>query len=560
MAAKKTEESRQGLIIALVFFVLISIGLGVATFYGFNDQQRLNDLVRNEKKNTDKMRDSRDWEQFQNLALKRYLGHTLAKEDEETLTALLPKYEGGQLGRDEKTRPDFDNLNKKLQTDTDWDKLKNLPARNLFDQIKTLQTAEANLTAQKAQIEKKSQEDIKKLSTDLKEKQTEVEDLSKQRDQNNADKAKLTATKAKEFQDALASIEKLQNEVDDIKKKTDTAKDDSKKKIDGLNKSIKELTITLDKARDQIKPPNVLDYDQPKGKVLAIERAGAVVYVDLGTADRVKPQLTFSIYGVGPNGKAMAERKGSLEIANVLGPHRSRARVTELTDGNRDPVLTGDLLFNPIWSPSLQQHIAVAGLIDLTGEGTDNTMEFIGTLERQGIVVDAYIDLNNLTIKRKGMTQNTAFLVLGDQPEFDNTQAISTSDVRTASRVELQKRMSDMQTEAAKLGVPPIPFRRFLGVIGYPMPRVLTTRTGTSGFLNSPALGAGMREKDSDKAKSKGKPDKEAIDKDDKEPPKGKDKDLPKDKEKEAPRDKDKETPKDKEAPKDKPAAKDKEK
>jgi hypothetical protein len=553
MAAKKSEESRQGLIIALVVFVLLSIGLGVATFYGFSDQQRLDGLVKDERNKAKKMQDARDWEQFQNLILKSYMGHVLKKEDNESLQAMLPKYEGGQLGQNE--RADFDNLNEKLKKDTEWDKVKNAPGKTLFDQIKTLQTDVANLTDQKAKLEKKSQEDIKKLSDDLKAREKDLADSDQKLKDSKAELAKLTGTKAKEFQDALASIEKLNDEVDKIKKMADNAKDENKKSVDKLNKNIKELEINLAKAREQIKPLNVVDYDVPKGKVIDIVRGGGVVYINMGSADRVKPQLTFSIYGVDSNGKAMAQRKGSLEVTNVIEPHLSQARITELTDGNRDPVIRGDLLFNPVWSPTLQQHVAVAGLIDLTGEGTDNTEEFIRNLKRQGIVVDAYVDLKDLTVKGSGMSLKTTFLVLGDAPEFDSTQTINTSDVRTSGKLELQKRMSEMQTEAAKLGVPVIPFRRFLAVIGYPMPRVLTTR-GAGAYLDSSSLGSAMRYKDVDKSKvksDKDKQDKEPADKNDKEPAKPKEK-----ADKEAPKEKD--APKDKESPKDKEAPKDKEK
>src|SRR5262249_44579428 len=168
-------------------------------------------------------------------------------------------------------------------------------------------------------------------------------------------------TKAKEYTDRLAELEKLQNEVDETKKKADKANDDANKVAAKLKEDNKELKNKLDKEMEKTKPPNVLDYDQPKGKVVDIERSGSVVYVNLGTNDYVKPQLTFSIFGTGANGKALAQRKGALEITNILGPTLSKARITEMTDGSRDPVLKGDLLFNPAWTKSLRQHVAIAG-------------------------------------------------------------------------------------------------------------------------------------------------------------------------------------------------------
>ena len=52
MAAKKSGESKQGLVVVLVFFILATIGLGVATYYGFAEQEGLNAKVKEEAKKT----------------------------------------------------------------------------------------------------------------------------------------------------------------------------------------------------------------------------------------------------------------------------------------------------------------------------------------------------------------------------------------------------------------------------------------------------------------------------------------------------------------------------
>src|SRR5581483_8147324 len=107
-------------------------------------------------------------------------------------------------------------------------------------------------------------------------------------------------------------------------------------------------------------------------------------YLDIGSRDNVKPQLTFSVYPAGAT-QPKGMRKASLEVVNVLSGHLCVARITEVTDRTHDPVIVNDTIFNPAWSSSLRQHVAVAGLIDLTGDGTDNTEEFMRNLERQGI-------------------------------------------------------------------------------------------------------------------------------------------------------------------------------
>jgi hypothetical protein len=86
-----------------------------------------------------------------------------------------------------------------------------------------------------------------------------------------------------------------------------------------------------------------------RGKVVRLDRAGQALYVNLGSADRVTPGLTFSVHGAGPNGKPLPAVKATVEVFKVVGEHLSQARVTSVADANRQPIAPGDLLFNPDW-------------------------------------------------------------------------------------------------------------------------------------------------------------------------------------------------------------------
>src|SRR5262249_30801884 len=143
------------------------------------------------------------------------------------------------------------------------------------------------------------------------------------------------------------------------------------------------------------------------------------------SADNVKPQVRFSIFKDKGDGKATGELKGSLQVTEVVGDHMAKAQITYTRDANRDPILSGDLLYNPTWSPATREHVAVAGMIDLTGLGTDNTQDFVRSLERQGISVDAYLDLKELAVKGKGLSLQTTYLILGDKPELTAQGAVA---------------------------------------------------------------------------------------------------------------------------------------
>src|SRR5262249_20405665 len=121
----------------------------------------------------------------------------------------------------------------------------------------------------------------------------------------------------------------------------------------------------------KIAPVYLPDFEQPQGKVDAIDRESRFAYINIGAADNVKPLLTFSVFSPGPEGRVdlykaegnQAERdkkraahepvpKGTLEVVSILGAHSSKARITNVRDPNRDPLMKGDFIFNPIWRPN----------------------------------------------------------------------------------------------------------------------------------------------------------------------------------------------------------------
>ncbi len=186
-----------------------------------------------------------------------------------------------------------------------------------------------------------------------------------------------------------------------------------------LNERIKDQKERLEAiaARSTEAPPTL----RTDWKIIEMDRRGTNPYINLGSADHVKPQLTFSIHGVGLDGRPIGPPKGTLEVVNVIGDHLSRTRVTAVKDPNRDPILKGDVLYNPSWNPILKKHVALAGIMDLTGDGRDSLAEFMRNLERQNVIVDAWLDPKDYSIKGKGITVRTDYLIQGESMEFSET-------------------------------------------------------------------------------------------------------------------------------------------
>ncbi len=200
-------------------------------------------------------------------------------------------------------------------------------------------------------------------------------------------------------------------------------------------------------------------------KIVRIEPEGSTAYINLGSADLVKNQLTFSIHGLDLAGKPVGEPKGTLEVMNVLDSHLSQVRITSVKDRNINPVFKGDVLFNPSWNLKLKKHVAITGLIDLTGEGHNQSAEFRRNLERQNVIVDAWVEKrgDKAVIMGPGISVQTDWLIEGDAPDYLNDPG---KGYREGGSI-----MEKMRGTAKDKGVSVVGYRKYMESIGYRLPR-----------------------------------------------------------------------------------------
>jgi hypothetical protein len=496
--APRKEESKQGLIIALVAFVLLTIILGVTTYMGFADQSELKGKADKEVQDRKTKERNRDWNQFQALQYRAYMGHPLSQEDQETLQSLRGQYEAGTLNKDESdpTKKLIGDLTNYLDQLTRYDKDKKQSLASyklqLDDLTKKLLDKEGVL--QKAIDDHKK--DREQLVAAVKAAEAGQADLRNELEKAKKEIADAAKKRYDELDTALKKIEDLLDEATKKSAEVNNFKDEQKKIVDKLTKEKKDIQNQKDKLQNQVTPPNVVDYEQPRGKIVSLDRNGNLAYINLGSADNVHPQLTFAVYGVGSSagGKSKSERKAALEVTNVVSANMSVARVVDVTDPNRDPVIPGDLLFNPAWNSGVRQHVAITGFIDLTGEAHDDLQEFMRNLERQNIVIDAYLDLKKRTIVG-AVKQETSYMIVGDEPAFDTSSFLKEApDERTQRKREIIDQMSKMKGDAAKVGATIIPLRKFLTLIGYRLPRALSKEKGAGYNLLAPTSSGGSKE------------------------------------------------------------------
>jgi hypothetical protein len=232
-----------------------------------------------------------------------------------------------------------------------------------------------------------------------------------------------------------------------------------------LGKARDDLETKLKKLEDKIPQVDLLAYDQARARIVAVDKAQQTCYLNLGAADFVKPGLTFSVFGEGEY-KPSAERKACVEIVKITGDHLSLARVTD--SKNAKPIVAGDQLYNPSWFPGLRDHVAIAGLIDLNGDGQDGTAELVKALEQQGIIVDAWLDLKDQSLKGalQAVGPKTSYLILGDEPETEH----ELTDPRRAKKTTTLQTIDKLVEDATAKGIYVVGARRYLALAGMKVP------------------------------------------------------------------------------------------
>jgi hypothetical protein len=513
--SKKKKPARRGdstspntvLVIFLVFFVLATLGVGGWAWSLNNERHKWSKEAKDEKDKTTGLQKAIDWYKFQSYDARAALGDPAFKDDKSDEYNTLKLFHEA-----------LDDQNSKFKEEKDFEPVRQLIAKNRKElewkgdvaQYKSnyrTRLAEAGDALKNLQ----GQLDAEKPKTRLAEEK--FRSLFKEYDKIRTELTKLTtegnastlaaATKRSEEMDE--QIKRNQN-LEAFLKKMDK---DSKDQLRLRDLKIKDLAqkaqgtgdpINKGPKRDLSEPHSlVLDvskgkalWDLPRGKIVRVDQKERKVYLDKGADHGVKPGLTFNIFEAGRDGRAEGPLKATVEVTRVLNGDASIGRITSLYDTvgaeislnetasirvNREagnPLKEGDLLYNLVWGA----RVAVAGVIDLSGQTPDSPAaqmasldQFVSILERQGVIVDAILDLRDGRI-HGAITNKTNFLIRGLTP-------IDAKGAKTDRIQLIQESVKEMRKDAVERGLFVLSPENFSIVIGYRRPRSASdTRVG----------------------------------------------------------------------------------
>ncbi len=188
------------------------------------------------------------------------------------------------------------------------------------------------------------------------------------------------------------------------------------------------------------------EMDVPSGEITWVSLPNKVVWINRGRADALQRGTQFTVYSAESTIDAKAVKKGQVEVVRIEGDHMAQARI--LDDKLADPIMAGDKVFTPLWSPGQQNHFALAGIMNIDGDGRNQISVVRGLINQKGGVVDCELDEQGR--KQGQITSDTRFIVVGDAPDKSSPEFMKTNGdiLRDAERYHVQVlKLSDFKLQ-----------------------------------------------------------------------------------------------------------------
>ncbi len=213
--------------------------------------------------------------------------------------------------------------------------------------------------------------------------------------------------------------DKISQENSDLTKKSD----DTRKRYDELTKTSGDELAALKAENTKLNTviTNIHNREErdekanevPDGKIYWVNQRTRTAWIDVGSEDGLRLQTTFSVYPDTTANPAQARQKGKLEIIGLKGPHMAEATIVE--DDVSNPLMPGDKIFSPTWEPGRAEHFALAGFMDLDGDGNSDRKRMRELITMNGGVIDAEVADDGTKSGLLGV--GTKYLVRGEQPK-----------------------------------------------------------------------------------------------------------------------------------------------
>ncbi|MBW3598075.1 MAG: hypothetical protein KY475_12455 [Planctomycetes bacterium] len=419
-------RENQGLQAALIVFVLITIALAVTTYVYFRKAEELGAQADAAQQQIQDANAQRDAALTDNQRLKEMLGYDIAEQ-----MAVIEKNFAEDMAK-------FDSN----YADTDPKNYRTLPEHlELAALARHARAVDAERREQQALAEKQTAEEnaAQQIAAADQKFQTAVTTYQDERTQFGAERTRLNT----ERQQLAGRLTTKDQEITAVTTQATQAQEQYAAKIKTLEEARRSL---LDQKRER----EQTSFETAHGRITFVNPGDRIVWIDLGLGDGLQRHTNFSVYDQNVNEYSPEHVKGRIEVTKLIDRHLAEARI--LDEDQSNPIVQGDLIYTPAWRPGQFLHFAVAGMIDINGDGQEDKELLRNIIYANGGVIDAEVDATGNVAGN--MTVNTRYLIIGERPDETAGQQALAAYAR-------------LYDEAALKGVELMPLPRFLALMGY---------------------------------------------------------------------------------------------
>jgi hypothetical protein len=440
----------QGLQVAVILFTMLTVGLSFSTYLYFQS--------------------------FTTEFEKRKTAENTAKEEKEKFEKQTFKVMSYQylLGIGNITKPQLETLQERFGKDeeleaamAEYEKSVAGHKINFTDTLKgyrALPSYFVNEVAARNNLVLDEKETVVKVNQEK-----EAIDKKKVEEVAAVEEAKVKAeetlnTKSQDFANYMAEHKKALDAVkQDLERKIAEVTAEKKSFTEQINKLTQTIS-SIEKERDKWRDMYIVKvekvgpiYEAPDGEITWVNQRERIAWINVGFADGLARQTTFSVHDHDENGLTSHEPKARIEVLKILEPHMAECRI--LSDKPKNPILPGDKLFTPAWSPGQRLHFALAGIIDIDGDGRSDREEIKNIITLNGGVIDS----EQLEDGRRvgDITHETRYLLRGKAP----TEKDFPGSADTGKRAF--QSYTEMVGSAEKKSVELIDVARFLSMMSW---------------------------------------------------------------------------------------------
>ncbi|MDZ7616090.1 MAG: hypothetical protein U1E05_03750 [Patescibacteria group bacterium] len=418
-------RENQGLQVAMIIFVILTIILGVTTFIFFK-QGEDSELRAKEAEKSSQEKNQLAYNVIEeNNRLKELMGLAQTLKIDEVSDEVnkdLSVYAANFRSEPRGYRQALAYLYQSIQGSAVELELAKVEVQEWKDKIPTLEVAKAKQVDQHKQMVDSKQEELA----------AEQAKIRTDRSRFTNDTAELTNVVKQAREQSAQNVQVVNRKLDD-----------TNKRVQGLVKVVKDQAGQLGKLQQGT-------FEVPDGEIRWVNQKNRTVWINRGRADSLLRQTSFAVYPGDATAMGKDNKKASIEVTQILGDNLAEARIVH--DSSTDPIMPGDKIHTPVWSVGDRRRFALVGFLDATGDGRDDLQMIRNLIAANGGVVDAVGDAAG---NREGqITVNTRYLVLGERPD----------EKGKAGAIAVFTRMVG---DAERLGVQTIPLGQLLEMMGW---------------------------------------------------------------------------------------------